>query len=72
MASSKTVLITGGSGGVGSALAKRLAGDGWTVFATARDPNNVPTVSGGVGTVIPVALELHRRVLDRHRGGDGA
>lgn len=58
MPSAKTVLITGGSRGVGSALAKRLAGEGWTVFATARDPNDVPTASGGNGTVIPVALEL--------------
>lgn len=58
VADSKTVLITGGSGGVGAALAKRLAGDGWTVLATARDPHDVPTVRSGVGTVIPVALEL--------------
>jgi NAD(P)-dependent dehydrogenase (short-subunit alcohol dehydrogenase family) len=64
MPSSKTVLITGGSRGVGSALAKRLAGEGWTVFATARDPDDVPTASGGNGTVIPVTLELTEEAAD--------
>jgi NAD(P)-dependent dehydrogenase (short-subunit alcohol dehydrogenase family) len=54
----KTVLVTGASGGVGGALAKRLAGEGWRVFATARDAQNVPRVSGVPGEIVPIALEL--------------
>jgi NAD(P)-dependent dehydrogenase (short-subunit alcohol dehydrogenase family) len=54
----KTVLITGGSGGVGSALTRDLAKDGWRVIATARDPDAIPTATDGAGEVTPVALEL--------------
>jgi NADP-dependent 3-hydroxy acid dehydrogenase YdfG len=58
MSERKTVLITGGSGGVGGALAKQLATEGWRVFATARDRNAIRPVMGGAGEVIPLALEL--------------
>jgi NAD(P)-dependent dehydrogenase (short-subunit alcohol dehydrogenase family) len=58
MAERRTVLITGGSGGVGGALAQQMAADGWRVFATARDPEAVEKVSGVEGEVIPLALEL--------------
>jgi NAD(P)-dependent dehydrogenase (short-subunit alcohol dehydrogenase family) len=58
MAERKTVLITGGSGGIGGALTTELARDGWRVFATARDPNAIPQATGGDGEVIPLALEL--------------
>lgn len=58
MAQTRTVLITGGSGGVGSALATALANDGWRVFATARDPSRIERTNSGVGEVIPIALEL--------------
>ncbi len=36
---SETVLITGSSGGIGSALAEEFARAGWQVFATARNVN---------------------------------
>jgi NAD(P)-dependent dehydrogenase (short-subunit alcohol dehydrogenase family) len=58
MAERKTVLITGGSGGVGSALARQLASDGWQVFATARDPKTIERTKKGAGEVVPIALEL--------------
>ena len=38
---SKAVLVTGCSSGIGRATAQRLAGKGWTVYATARRPESI-------------------------------
>jgi NAD(P)-dependent dehydrogenase (short-subunit alcohol dehydrogenase family) len=41
MATSRTVLITGCSSGIGKSTAERLSRSGWTVYATARRPETL-------------------------------
>src|ERR1700754_2976835 len=53
MASKRNVLITGASGGVGTALTRALAEAGWRVFATARSP-----VEANRRDVVPVQLDI--------------
>jgi NAD(P)-dependent dehydrogenase (short-subunit alcohol dehydrogenase family) len=54
MPSKRNVLVTGASGGVGSALTQALAGDGWRVFAAARTPESISETR----SVVPVQLDL--------------
>src|SRR3954466_199891 len=43
---SKAVLVTGCSTGIGRATAERLASNGWTVYATARRPESIEDLRG--------------------------
>jgi NAD(P)-dependent dehydrogenase (short-subunit alcohol dehydrogenase family) len=59
-------LVTGGTAGLGRALAHALAADGWTVVVDGRDPARLATVRGRPG-IVPVAGDVtdewHRAAL---------
>ena len=50
-----TVLITGANRGIGLEFARQYAADGWTVHATARDPDQADALTGVAGSI-----EIHR------------
>ncbi|WP_429911373.1 SDR family NAD(P)-dependent oxidoreductase [Glycocaulis sp.] len=53
--------VTGGSSGIGAALAKRLAGQGWTVVISARSAEKLETIAAGhsgKGRIIAHAVDL--------------
>ena len=57
----RVAIVTGGSRGLGAALANGLAGDGWTVVIDGRDAATLEAAAtriGGtsVGTVIALSL----------------
>ncbi len=72
----RTALVTGGSRGLGRALATRLAGDGWRVVVDGRDAARlaaaVTTMPGDV-TAVPgdVSDPAHRRRVAAAVGTDG-
>jgi NAD(P)-dependent dehydrogenase (short-subunit alcohol dehydrogenase family) len=45
----KTALVTGGSSGIGLAVARRLAGEGARVFITGRDRERLDAAVAGIG-----------------------
>jgi NAD(P)-dependent dehydrogenase (short-subunit alcohol dehydrogenase family) len=58
MSTQPNVLITGASGGVGSALTRALGDAGWRVFAAVRTPEAAAAVEANGGDVVAVRLEL--------------
>jgi NAD(P)-dependent dehydrogenase (short-subunit alcohol dehydrogenase family) len=54
----KNVLITGASGGIGSAAAERLAARDWRVFATARSRANAEELAKRVEGAVPLEVDL--------------
>jgi|SRR5580692_3960860 NAD(P)-dependent dehydrogenase (short-subunit alcohol dehydrogenase family) len=48
MASEKTAIVTGASGGIGTGLVERFLGEGYNVVATSRDANRKATASGNL------------------------
>ena len=52
--------VTGASGGIGAAVALRLARDGWTVAASARRLPQLQEVAGLAtgGTIVPMPLDV--------------
>jgi NAD(P)-dependent dehydrogenase (short-subunit alcohol dehydrogenase family) len=62
----KTAIITGGSRGLGSALAADLASDGWTVLIDGRDPDALHATAERIGATAiagDVTDPAHREAL---------
>jgi NAD(P)-dependent dehydrogenase (short-subunit alcohol dehydrogenase family) len=60
--------ITGASEGLGRALALKLAGEGWQVYASARNAQKLEALAGsftGTGKIIPLPLDVTDRPANR-------
>lgn len=49
MTDAKTLLVVGGTAGIGLEIVKRYAGEGWRVVLTGRDGDRAKAVAGDVG-----------------------
>jgi NAD(P)-dependent dehydrogenase (short-subunit alcohol dehydrogenase family) len=58
MSTRRSVLITGANGGIGTALTKALAADGWQVFAGVRSEQTAAEMTALGAGVRPVQLEI--------------
>jgi NAD(P)-dependent dehydrogenase (short-subunit alcohol dehydrogenase family) len=70
----QTVVITGGTKGIGAGIARRFAGEGWNVVVGARNDNGFAATLGGRGRF--VAMDVvneadHVRVAKAAKDGTG-
>src|SRR4051812_47199860 len=57
--STRNALVTGASTGIGNATAKRLAADGWRVFASVRKEDDGNRLADDTrGSVIPIVFDI--------------
>src|SRR5262249_55015210 len=75
---SKAVIVTGCSSGIGRATAERLAAGGWTVYATARRPEAIADLEAAGCKTLPLdvnseeAMQAAVAAVEEAEGGVGA